>query len=76
MTEDDMRAKLVLIAATLRRLENSAAHIGGVMSDTAYWQGRKEAIQDIRDKIGSLEEFETDAETTTMARPATPADCA
>jgi hypothetical protein len=77
MSEVEYREKLRKIAQAMRRFETSAAQMKRMGLDHSYWTGREEAILDIRDEIGALDEFEkeeSNAETPTMAGPAPAAD--
>lgn len=61
---DDATKKLQLINRTLKQFESNVNNIINHNFTNDYWQGRKDLLQDIRDKIGSLEEYEN-AETNT-----------
>ena len=66
-----LKDKLKLINESLTKLETNVANIMKNGFTSAYWEGRKEALADLRELIGDLKEF-TDgdaASTTTNSAP-------
>ena len=72
MTETQLREKLKSIAAALELFEKNAETMMRMGMDHAFWSGRLEAIQDIKEVF---EGEEVDDKTATPAGAANPATC-
>lgn len=63
-TKQELITKLQQIDGVLRKFEKSVHTIISHQFTDAYWQGRKEALADLREEVGSIKEFYTDGDAT------------
>lgn len=73
MTETQLREQLKSIAAALTRFEKNAETMRRIGMDHAFWSGRLEAIQDIKEVFEAEGGGEVDDKTATPAGAANPA---
>lgn len=73
MTETQLREKLKSIAEALNLFEKNAETMRRMGMDHAFWSGRLEAIQDIKEVFEAKEGEEVDAKAATPAGAANPA---